>query len=215
LPDLNMQTALDWGREFSDMQQLPASLADVSARVKLVQAVNQRISIISLRDMQESERRLFLRDVFKACNGLIAERFTENEKISIGLRMWSGCLSAAKAIAGGTRENANTKWKRETQLLDITQAAESDIIFRTGVEAAPAWKQSISQGDDIFFDGVPIDSPVRRYWSEGEGLIQTTAQPRALSETGAVVTTMETSAEARTKKMSADGGPSSADASQS
>jgi hypothetical protein len=165
LSDRNTQTALNWGHECSDLQQLPESLVDVSARVDLVGAVNRALGGRQLREMSSSEKQQFFDGVFAVCNPLIAEPLTGDQKVSVGLRLWSGCLSAAKTISSGTEEGINTTGKREYLFGGIDEEARQDAIFRAGVETAPPWKRRIGQGDDIFLDGVPGDSPVCKYWS--------------------------------------------------
>jgi hypothetical protein len=165
LPDQNTQTALTWGRECSDLQQLPASLADVSARVNVVEAVSHVLRGRYLPDLSRPEKQRFFDDVFAVCNPLIVEPLIGDAKVSIGLRMWSGCLSAAETIASASHGGVNTTGKREYLFGGIDEEASHDAIFRAGVEAAPPWKRRIGQGDDIFLEGVPGDSPVCKYWS--------------------------------------------------
>jgi hypothetical protein len=86
-----------------------------------------------------------------------------NEKYrkSLGLSLWSGCLSAAKVIALETRDVSNTPEMRAKSFQDLDVIADRDSIFRTGVESAPLFKKYNQQC--YSFNGVPSSSPVRRY----------------------------------------------------
>jgi len=86
-----------------------------------------------------------------------------NEKYrkSIGLRLWSGCLSAAKVIALETRDGPNPPEMRAESFQEIDIIADRDSIFRAGVESAPLFKEYNQQC--YSFNGVPSTSPVRRY----------------------------------------------------
>jgi hypothetical protein len=86
-----------------------------------------------------------------------------NEKYrkSIGLRLWSGCLSAAKIIALETRDGSNTPKMRAESVQVIHVTADRDSIFCAGVESAPLFKKYSQQC--YSFNGVPSNSAVRRY----------------------------------------------------
>jgi hypothetical protein len=70
------------------------------------------------------------------------------DRIAIALRLWAGCLAAAKTIADATRSG-------------IDATAANDGLFRAGVEAARMFKRL--RGQPFFLDGVPERSAVRRY----------------------------------------------------
>jgi hypothetical protein len=83
-------------------------------------------------------------------------------RVSISLRLWSGCMSAAKTIAEGTRSGPNTAEGRHRVFAEIIDPiAENDPIYAAGVEAAPAFKTRRNQ--PYILDGVPEGSSVRRY----------------------------------------------------
>jgi outer membrane murein-binding lipoprotein Lpp len=81
-------------------------------------------------------------------------------RINIGLRLWSGCLSAAKTIAHETRSGPNTPAMRRQQMETIDEIAAADAVYAAGVEAAPAFKRLRNQAYSL--DGVPEGSRVRR-----------------------------------------------------
>ncbi len=137
---------------------------DVQIRAKLVEAINQTLGGRYLPDMQDTDKQSFLRQVLSTCSIYITEPLDDDERISVGMRIWSGCLAAAKVIASQTGDGANSPQMRESLFRDqIDRVSKEDALFRAGVEAAPPWKRLINQGSDIFFDGVPADSPVRAY----------------------------------------------------
>ena len=80
---------------------------------------------------------------------------------NISLRLWSGCLSAAKTIAPQTMAGANTPEQREQAFRHLDPVAQADAIFCAGVESAPSFKRLLRE--DFSFEGVPDESPVRKY----------------------------------------------------
>src|SRR5205823_4376788 len=83
-------------------------------------------------------------------------------RVNLVLRLWSGCLSAAKTIAESTRSGPNTAEERRRVFETIIDSiAAVDIIYAAGVEAAPAFKRLADQ--PYFFEGVPESSCVRRH----------------------------------------------------
>lgn len=75
--------------------------------------------------------------------------------------MWSGCLLAAKSIALETMSGKVSAESRRTNFLAIDMVSAQDPVFRAGVELAPAFKKMMHQ--EYSLDGVPPESPVRRY----------------------------------------------------
>ena len=60
-------------------------------------------------------------------------------RLNICLRLWAGCLSAAKTIALETRSGLNTpELRKEIFTTKVDVLASNDPIYRAGVEAAPA-----------------------------------------------------------------------------
>ncbi len=81
------------------------------------------------------------------------------QRQNILLRLWSGCMSAAKTISDGTQNGPNTSEARASRFLAIDSLAMRDPVYRAGVVAAPTLKKL--RGQSYSFDGVPADSPVR------------------------------------------------------
>ena len=99
-----MNTARLWGLEHSQTISLPDSLAEVGNRANLVQAINEMLAGRYMPTMTEPQKEAFLAEVLTVCDQHIMEDLPDDEKISVGLRVWSGCLAAAKTIAGETRD---------------------------------------------------------------------------------------------------------------
>ncbi len=83
------------------------------------------------------------------------------DRVAIALRLWAGCLSAAKTISDATLSGPNSAADRARLFPSIDGVAQQDVLFRAGVEAAPIFKRLRNQ--PYFLDGVPAESPVRRY----------------------------------------------------
>lgn len=80
------------------------------------------------------------------------------------MRLWSGCLAAAKTIALETKDGQNNPTKRAANFKVIDSLASGDPVYLAGVEAAPALKKHRSEY--YSFEGVPLDSIVRKYPNE-------------------------------------------------
>jgi hypothetical protein len=80
-----------------------------------------------------------------------------NEKYrkSIGLRLWSGCLSVAKVIALETRDGPNTPEMRAESFQDLDSIVDRDSIFCAGVQSVPLFKKA--QLAVLFFQWDSID----------------------------------------------------------
>jgi hypothetical protein len=167
--DPNMHIAHCLAQGIGDPPDLPASMADVRARARLVKAINRPFAgdVFPLDDLPA------LLQVAAFRSGASIKAFIETsallipdvadpiERLNLVLRLWSGCLMAAKTIAESTRSGANTPDVRRNTFAMIDEAARNDPIFEAGVEAAPAFKDAMKQAYSLA--GVPDDSPVRRY----------------------------------------------------
>jgi len=165
--DPNMSTALSWAEELGDCPDLPDSLKEVGKRVQLINAINAPLildlngnpSLLYQISFEEKQRRFD--QLGQLSKDYMPDISDETERINIVLRLWSGCLSAAKSIAVETQSGPNDSAIRRsifTTIIDPT--ARSDKIYSAGVESAPAFKRLLKQ--QISFDGVPNDSPVRK-----------------------------------------------------
>jgi hypothetical protein len=86
-------------------------------------------------------------------------------RVNVALRLWSGCLSAAKVIALETRSGPNTPESRALVMPVIEEIAAKDPIYAAGVDVAPAFKRR--RHEKYSFDGVPSRSRVLREQEQG------------------------------------------------
>jgi hypothetical protein len=137
LPDYNMQTALTWGREQSLVALLPASLADVGARARFVEVMNQMLGGRYMPTFDQTKKQAFLQEVLEVAKQHISEQMLDSEKMSIGLRLWSGCLSAAKTVAGGTRDGPNNSTIRKPSSNQSTMPLQRTLSLGPGSRQLP------------------------------------------------------------------------------
>jgi hypothetical protein len=171
-----MEIAYSWAQEIAQTESLPQSLENVKIRADLINKINNRLNIDINRDLEsgsktgqlnnidKSSKMELLEDITKLIHFYVLANNDKNKLVSIALRLWAGCLSAAKTIAHGTRDGENTAAIRNSIFNFIDERCKIDSVYRAGVEAAPIWKRQIR--DTISFDGVPEDSSVRRYSEE-------------------------------------------------
>jgi hypothetical protein len=98
------------------------------------------------------------------CRNQLGDQISENQRISIALRLWSGCISAAKTIALETSDGKLTPDRHRQFFNNVDNVAMEDTIFCLGVESAPAYKKIHQQC--YSFVGVPGTSHVRKYSNE-------------------------------------------------
>jgi hypothetical protein len=82
---------------------------------------------------------------------------------SVALRLWSGCISAAKVIALETRSGPNTVQYRKKASRTLLRTAQIDKVFAAGVVAAVEFKKRRKQPYD--FSGIPMDIQMA-FWPE-------------------------------------------------
>lgn len=163
MADPNLPVALGLGRVLAPHgPSLPAALADVRRRAEFVNEIDCTWLVDGEGAVQWADFGRRLENAATASTSAMPEVGDPLERMSIALRLWAGCLSAAKTIAEDTRSGMNTAADRSqvfARVIDPTAAA--DPVFRAGVEAAPALHAL--RGQPCFLDGVPTDSSVRRY----------------------------------------------------
>lgn len=165
--DPNMDTALQWANELAPPPDLPASLEPVTQRAKLVGEINTKAFADALfadfsGNLNAEDKRKQLEEIDRVSEKYMPDVKGDEVRQNISLRLWSGCLSAAKTIAPQTMAGANTPEQRERAFRHlIDPLAQADAIFCAGVESAPSFKRLL--GEDFSFESVPEDSAVRRY----------------------------------------------------
>lgn len=164
--DPNMDTALQWANELGSPPLLPSSLQDVNQRAKLVDQIDGPLVRGSLLlTLNEEERQQRLRDVARFSEDYIPDVDDEMVRVNTALRLWAGCLAAAKTIALETRSGPNNPEMRTWIFVNkIDKIAQQDPIYLAGVEAAPAFKGL--RNEPYSLEGVPEDCPVNKYCGE-------------------------------------------------
>jgi hypothetical protein len=171
MPDTNMWTVYSWASELADSSQLTVTI-DINDRTRLVLEINEMFGYYISNDCKSGGTGLFeyfseiIKEILLNRVDDIVRRYNTQEtneeyRKSIGLRLWSGCLSAAKVIALETRDGPNSPKMRAESFQDIDIIADRDSIFCLGVESSPLFKKYSQQC--YSFNGVPLSSRVRRY----------------------------------------------------
>jgi hypothetical protein len=169
-----MGTVYLWASKLVDSSQLKVTM-DINERTQLVLEINEMLGNYIYSDCQSGGTGLFenfseiIKEIVLNRVDDIVRRYNTHEpnegyRKSIGLRLWSGCLSAAKMIALETRDRSNTPKMRAESFQVIDVIADRDSIFCSGVESAPLFKKYNQQC--YSFNGVPLSSPLRRYPNE-------------------------------------------------
>jgi hypothetical protein len=169
MPDTNMLYALIWASKLSQ-ETLPASLKDVEIRAILVDKIDFPLTRegnsanILLEYMSEDEREVRLRKVLRIADSFLVEQIPKISKKNVILRLWSGCLDAARSISTETHDGTTSPDSRKAHFFQIDLFAKWDSIYRAGVLTAPALKKLRKQY--YSFDGVLSNSPVRTFPNE-------------------------------------------------
>lgn len=151
-------------------QSLPSSIQDVKKKAKLVQDIDTTIAPHfasstfkgQIFALSQSSFDAMLKDVTKVADEQIYDLDNTNARSGVAFSLWSGCISAAKEIATGTRGGANTPESRMDTFENlINPLCEIDELFKAGAETAPILKRL--RKEDISFSGVPAGSPVLVY----------------------------------------------------
>jgi hypothetical protein len=87
-----------------------------------------------------------------------------NTRTNIAIRIWSGCLDAAKNISFRTMDGPVTPQTRQWSFVVIDYWTNRDPIYGSGVQCAPAFKKLV--GQYYTFDGVRSGSIVRSFPNE-------------------------------------------------
>src|SRR5438128_3620269 len=178
MSDSNLITAYSWAAGLSQ-QVLPSSLTDIEKRAKLVNEINtplikakngQDEMLIDL-DAPEKDRRL--NEIAQISMSYLTEQIDDILRKNILLRLWTGCMEAAKAIrftyVAGIRNGVvfeapiSIEYRQSLfNLIDLL--SKTDLIYGSGVETAPAYKKVVKEYYSL--NGVPSNSIIRKYTNE-------------------------------------------------
>jgi hypothetical protein len=158
-----MDTAIKWANEIGPPRPLPKSLKDKDQRARLVDHIDSKLIQNSLlHELGDKEKAKRLNDITELSRQFISDVNDDDGIKNLILRIWAGCMSAAKGIALKTRSGPNTPERHNmifSKKIDII--SKTDPIYRAGVEAAPAFKRLRNQS--YSFKGVPETSPVKKH----------------------------------------------------
>ena len=172
MPDTNMYTSYNWACQLCNVSELNIIMDDQNKVTNLIVEINNMLGNYIENDQKSNGTGLFehfsentKKDILNHVADLCKQyKFIFKNKEhgqSFGLRLWSGCLSAAKTIAQETMNGQNTHDLRSNLFHDIDSTADKDPIFKFGIECAPLFKKHHQQY--YSFDGVPLASSVRNY----------------------------------------------------
>lgn len=175
MPDTNMNTIYNWARQLCDVSELNITMDDRNEVTNLIVEINNILGKYIENDKKSNRTGLFehfskntKNDILNHVDDLFKQyKFTFKSKEhgqSFGLRLWSGCISAAKSIAPETMNGQNTHKLRSNLFRTLDRIANKDPIFKFGIECAPLFKKHHQQY--YSFDGVPLASSVRNYPNE-------------------------------------------------
>jgi hypothetical protein len=172
--DINMITAYFWACGIFQ-PKLHSALFDVDKRTKFVNEVNEVLLKYINNDINSKGhgqfadfalhiRNKILNDIGEIGKSYITNQEDEKVVINTALRLWSGCVETAKVIALETKDGPNTAEARQTAFFQIELFSKIDLVYAAGVESAPLFKKL--HKEYYSFNGVPLDSAVRKYKNE-------------------------------------------------
>jgi hypothetical protein len=177
MPDPNLETAMKWARELGPTPELPASLKKVEKRAKLVDMMDtQFVAGANLGILEAQTKSDLLESLGKVTSRFMPKEEAASARCNTALRLWAGCISAAKTISEKNNEYRNTPETRARDFALIDSYASNDAVYRAGVEAAPAFKEL--RLEKYYLDGVPATSAVRKYTSVPEDRSMRLLQPK-------------------------------------
>ncbi len=167
-------------------------------RSHLVQFLNQQVLLIRTTNvhfpkilLNPDEKERFIRILEENKDSMeyvLNDEWSDKERKNIALRLWTGCLCAAKECRrtsvsehnpDGTakRESPYTPEMRAESFKKIMITSREDPIYEAGVEAAPVWELIENAVGDkkMYLDGIPnlYDSPVTKYLKDRNKIIIT------------------------------------------
>jgi hypothetical protein len=169
-----MAIVYEFSKLLGPIDSIPESLQAVIKRAKYLDFVDRKMIAGSrLWEFNKQQIESFLANMDKESIPWIYDIADGKQRINVTLRIWAGCLDAAKNLRdkyvsrrndGAVSEETILSEMREKAFKEsIDTKASSDPIYYAGVEAAPVLKRL--RNEPIFSDGIPSDSPVMNYLS--------------------------------------------------
>lgn len=190
--DLTMTIIYQWAKECGDIPQFPFLNLGCKDRCSIVQFVNRQLlnirdinvhfpKILLTPDQKERFIRTLEEDEVKnedSIRDTLMDKLSDGERKTIALRLWTGCLCAAKECRrtsvsehnpdGTTKKESHyTPDMRAESFEKIMRTVYEDPIYKAGVEVAPVWEliENAASDKKMHLDGIPnlSYSPVTRY----------------------------------------------------
>jgi hypothetical protein len=163
--DPNMSIAYECAELLGHIDSIPESLKEVIKRAKYLDFVDKKMIMGSkLWEFNNKQQiQSFLANMDEKSIPWIYDIADRKQRISITLRLWAGCLDAAKNLRDKTATEQIITPERRARAFkgNIDLKASSDPIYFAGVEAAPILKKL--RNEPIFTDGIPLESPVMNH----------------------------------------------------
>jgi hypothetical protein len=168
--DPSMDIAYAAANQLGPPPPLPPSLQSVDARAALIAAIDGSfIETGAVLDtngkLLPNQQRVFdrrIREIAAASVSRIPDLPDEPTRLNLCLRLWAGCLYAAKEMREkDVLGNAYTPESRAASFVSIDAVAAQDPIFAAGVEAALGFKRG--RGETCHVEGIPATSRALRY----------------------------------------------------
>jgi hypothetical protein len=152
-----------WAKQCGDTKQLPTSLKNNGLKqAEVVEFVNMTLANqrsknanfpVILTDLSEKDEFIqTIRENKDTLQRIIHDVLSDRDRKNIALRLWAGCLDAAKTLryAYVSERNPDGTTKREEPITPqgrhtaftskIDHNAKQDPIYNAGVESAPIWE---------------------------------------------------------------------------
>jgi hypothetical protein len=164
---------------FSEAGSIGGSTANTAGRtVTSASTVAAKIVVLMASLCQRQEFIRILEEDVNTVQSILAKVRNKKERGNIALRLWTGCICAAKECrrTSVTEHNPDGTTKRETiytperrnkSFKKIMITSSEDPIYEAGVETAPVWELILNARNNkkMYLDGIPNlnSSPVTRY----------------------------------------------------
>ncbi|MGB6673243.1 MAG: hypothetical protein WBE34_12490, partial [Candidatus Nitrosopolaris sp.] len=184
--DPTMALVYELARTIGQIRPLPRSVQNITVRAALVNHIDSNvIANTRIWTMNHSGQILaypgnlaiFLNRTANESSSYIPDVNDVKDLVSMALRLWVGCIEAAKMIRFSSVIESNefsfgkvsferirTGRDRRIESLYINSLASMDILYLAGAEAAPELKKLRKEYYSL--EGVSQNSPVRGYPNE-------------------------------------------------
>ena len=192
--DPTMAIVYELAKTIGTVPQFPQPLQQLSARAILVNHLDT--TVVANTPLWNQAGQLFLNNLSyfldstaNESGDYLSDISDINIRVNIALRLWVGCIEAAKMIRltsvigskdysslNVTYEKYLSPDDRSLESIHIDSIASQDWIYLAGAETAPEFKKL--RKEHYTFAGVSQNSPVRKY--PNNYLVQ--PQPRSISK---------------------------------